>query len=148
MTAKELWSEYTKNNCSAEYEAWQFGTDADHLACLVVKGKKTATSSLYAWYKDGKEKLPLAGNYQIILNTKNEAVCIIQTKKVACVPFEKVTKEHAFQEGEGDQSLEYWKRVHKAVFMQEAASMGEEFSEQSLVVCEEFSCVYVPGHRK
>lgn len=146
MTAKELWKEYSKNKNldGIGYDAWQFGTDADKLAELVVSGLKTATCSLYAWYQDGKEKLPQSGNYQIILNSKNEAVCIIKTTRACCLPYCDVTKEHAYKEGEGDRSLAYWRMVHKAVFEKESASVGKRFSDNSEVVCEEFECIYVP----
>ena len=83
MYEKELWKKFisTNNINSNEYDSWSFGGDADLLANLVINGKKTATSSLYLLYELENEPLPKKDSYNIILNSKNEAVCIIQTKK-------------------------------------------------------------------
>ena len=51
-------------------------------------------------------------------------------------------KEHAFKEGEGDRSLEYWREVHKKFFRECLEEYGLEFSENMKVVCEEFEVVY------
>ena len=56
--------------------------------------------------------------------------------------FNNVSKEHAFKEGEGDRSLEYWREVHKKFFRECLEEYGLEFSENMKVVCEEFEVVY------
>ena len=43
--------------------------------------------------------------------------------------------EYAYKEGEGDKSLEYWKKVHKDFFIKEAEG---NFNESMEVLCEEF----------
>ena len=40
-----------------------------------------------------------------------------------------MSKEHAFKEGEGDRSLEYWREVHKKFFRECLEEYGLEFSE-------------------
>ena len=50
--------------------------------------------------------------------------------------FNEVTKEHAYEEGEGDRSLEYWRKAHKEFF-----SQYEDFSEEDNVLCEKFKVV-------
>ncbi len=49
------------------------------------------------------------------------------------------------KEGEGDLSLEYWRRVHVALFSKWLAEIDILFSEDSLIVCEEFKVVYPEG---
>lgn len=146
MTAKELWEAFLreKNLPDCEYDAWAFGVDADQLAHLVVTGKKTATASAYPLYELEGEPLPETGEYSVILDSQDRAVCIIRTMKVSVVPFHDVTAEHACKEGEGDLSLTYWRDVHEKVFAQWLREAGLDFSYDMKVVCEEFSVVYRP----
>ena len=53
-----------------------------------------------------------------------------------------VSEEHAYKEGEGDRSLEYWRKVHKEFFTEELKSLNQEFDENMELVCEEFEVVY------
>jgi len=140
VTAEELWA---KSRLTGTYEAWPFGEAPDKLAELVVKGIKTATCSAYDLYLEENEPIPKAGDYSVILNSKDEAVCIIKTVKVYVTEFDQVTADHAFKEGEGDRSLEYWREVHINFLTSELASINRTFSEKTKVVCEEFELVYV-----
>lgn len=146
MTEKELWGLFNKKyhlpDC--EYDAWAFGVDADALAHLVLTGEKTATASAYPLYELEGEPLPEEGEYSVILDSGDHAVCVIQTTKVSVVPFCRVTAEHAYKEGEGDRSLGYWRKVHEKVFSQWLAEAGLEFTPDMRVVCEEFAVVYQP----
>lgn len=144
MTGKELWDLFAKENNIEEnnYEAWAFGVEADVLANLVVTGEKTATASAYPLYEVEEEPLPAAGEYSVILDSKDNAVCVIQTTKVYVIPFNEVTEEHAFKEGEGDKSLEYWREVHKKFFTECIEEAGLKFTSDMKVVCEEFVVVY------
>lgn len=60
--------------------------------------------------------MPRAGEYSVILDSREQAVCIIQTTKVYQAPFRQITAEHAFREGEGDRSLACWQKVHEGFF--------------------------------
>ena len=139
MTAEELWE---RSGITGSYEAWPFGEAPDKLAELVVQGVKTATCSAYDLYQINNEPLPKTGDYSIILNSNNEAVCIIKTLKVYVTEFQKVSAEHAFKEGEGDRSLEYWRKVHVNFLTNELATVNLPFDESAKVVCEEFEVVY------
>ena len=139
MTAEELWK---RSGISGTYEAWAFGEAADKLAELVIRGIKTATCSAYDLYGIEGEPVPEAGEYSVILDSKDEAVCIIRTTKVTVIPFNRVSEEHAFKEGEGDRSLEYWREVHESFLSRELASVRLEFNEETKVVCEEFEVVF------
>lgn len=139
MTDKELWE---RSGLSGTYEAWPFGEAPDKLAELVLQGIKTATCSSYDLYQINNEPIPQEGDYSIILNSNNEAVCIIRTQKVTVTEFCQVTEDHAFKEGEGDRSLEYWREVHVNFLTNELASIHKTFDEQTKVVCEEFEVVY------
>ena len=102
-----------------------------------MRGIKTATCSAYDLYEIEGEPIPEAGEYSVILDSKDEAVCIIRTTKVTVIPFNAVSEEHAFKEGEGDRSLEYWREVHESFLSRELASVRLEFNEETKVVCED-----------
>ena len=143
MTAQEMWETYSRSkNIEADYDAWAFGDDPEELARLVKDGIKTATASAALWYDLEGEELPRAGQYSVILDTRDEAVCIIRTDRVFVVPFCEVDEVQAYREGEGDRSLVYWRRVHERFFTEELKTIGRSFDEKMLVVCEEFQKVY------
>lgn len=143
MTAKDMWEAYSqKENIAADYEAWAFGDDPDELARLVNDGIKTATASARIWYDLEGEPLPKAGQYSVILNSREEAVCIICTERVFVLPFHQVDEIQAWREGEGDRSLPYWRRVHERFFTEELKTIGRAFDENMHIVCEEFQKVY------
>ena len=143
MTAQQMWDQFSqKENIDAEYEAWAFGDDADALAQLVLVGIKTATSSAYPLYAACGEPLPKENQYSVILDSRGEAVCIVKTEKVCVVPFACVGQNHAAKEGEGDRSLDDWRKTHEAFFTREMNVAGLTFDFSMDVVCEEFKKVY------
>ena len=142
MTAEELWDE---SGLTGDYEAWAFGGAPDKLAGLVVSGIKTATCSSLELMRHEGEPLPKPGDCSVILDSAGSAVCIIRTTKVYVETFERVTEEHAFKEGEGDRSLDYWRRIHREFFTDELGAAGLPFDEGSELVCEEFEVAYVPA---
>lgn len=143
MTGPELWAEFAAGaGVTAEYDCWAFGGDPKGLAKLVRDGVKTATSSALPLYELEGEPLPKAGAYSVVLDDRDEAVCVICTTGVYIVPFRDVTPEHARREGEGDLSLDHWRVVHRRFFTRELAQAGLDFDETMPVVCEEFRVVY------
>nr|WP_205396951.1 ASCH domain-containing protein [Streptococcus lutetiensis] len=147
MNAQELWNEYKQINPSIgdAIDAWQFGAQPDLLAQLVLDGTKTATASAYDLYAVDNDPLPEVGSYDVVLDSKDQAVCIIQIKKVSVVIFDEVSAEHAFKEGEGDKSLAYWRQVHEDFFKPYYDDYGLTFNGQSRIVLEEFEVVYPKG---
>ena len=139
MTAEELWR---KSGLTEPYESWSFHDAPDKLAALVKSGVKTATCSAYDLYQTEGEPIPKAGDYSVILDSKGEAVCIVRTTRVYVTAFDQVPQEHAYKEGEGDRSLEYWRRVHIDFLTRELSQIKKAFTENTLVVCEEFELVY------
>ena len=139
MTAEEM---IKKAGIEGPYEAWCFGVMADELAGLVLKGIKTATASAYELYEIDEEPAPKAGDVSVILDSSEEAVCVIRDTRVYAVPYREVSARHACMEGEGDRSLEAWRQVHRAFFTREMESYGLEFSEDMMVLCEEFEVIY------
>ena len=144
MTAQEMWNAYKQINPSIgdEIDAWAFGVEADLLADLVLRGEKTATASAYDLYAVEDEPLPQEGTLDVILDSQNQAVCIVEITKVSVQPFHQVSADHAHKEGEGDKSLAYWRQVHEEVFTEWMSEAGLTFTPDSKVVLEEFRKVY------
>ena len=144
MTPQEMWNAYKKINPSIgdEIDAWAFGVEPDLLADLVLRGEKTATASAYDLYALEDEPLPRKGTFDVILDSQNQAVCIIEITKVTIQPFNQVSADHAFKEGEGDKSLAYWRQVHEDFFTEWMREAGMTFTPDSKVVLEEFHKVY------
>ena len=146
MKANDYWQNFvaTHNVENVNFSAYAFGSNdkyADELANLVEQGKKTATSSVYDMYLLEEEDLPKVGDYNVILDSQSNAVCVTKTTAVKVVRFKDVSESHAYLEGEGDRSLEYWIAVHAPFFAEEYAKYLEpdkQFTMDSLCVCEEF----------
>ena len=144
MTPQEMWNAYKKINPSIgdEIDAWAFGVEPDFLADLVFKGEKTATASAYDLYALEGEPLPQEGTFDVILDSQNQAVCIVKITRVSVQPFNQVSAQHAYKEGEGDKSLTYWRQVHEDFFTDCLGEAGLIFRPESKVVLEEFRKVY------
>ena len=109
MKSDQMWQAYKILNPTIgdKIDAWAFGVEADYLAELVLKGQKTATSSAFDLYAVGNEPLPKENELSVILDSKENAICIIETTKVEVIPFKEVSENHAYKEGEGDRTLAY-----------------------------------------
>ena len=144
MTPQEMWNAYKEINPSIgdEIDAGAFGVDADFLADLVLRGEKTATASAYDIYAIDDEPLPREGTFDIILDSQDQVVCIVEITKVSVEPFNQVSADHAYKEGEGDKTLAYWRRVHEDCFAEWLREAGLTFTPDSKVVLEEFRKVY------
>ena len=144
IKVESMWQDFlaTRPDITQDMDAWAFGVEANTLADLVLKGIKTATASAYDLYELDKEPLPQEGTYDVVLDSKDEAVCIIEITKVSLVPFSQVSAQHAYKEGEGDRSLAYWQKVHETIFSKWFDECGLTFSPDSVIVLEEFEVVY------
>jgi len=143
-SVQAFWDAFAEaTSTDAPYEAWAFGGDdmpdlATELALLVRDGPKRATTALLSSFEDDEEPLPILGGYSVILDGAGEPVCIIQTTRLDTVPFGEVDEEFAWVEGEGDRSLEYWRRAHIWFFEED----GTPVTDDDLVVLERFDKVW------
>lgn len=143
ISIEKYWQNFCdKHNLNENipYDAWAFGmTDeqADKLANLVNQNIKTATTSAYELY-DKNEPLPQVGEFSIILNSVGKPVCVIQEKCVEIIPYNLISAEHAYHEGEGDRSYNYWRKVHDDFFEREYQEAEKIFYPQAPMVCEVF----------
>jgi len=114
---------------------------ADELAALVRQGIKTATCSTLMGYEKDQIPLPQKGDLSIVLDGSGNPVLVIETLSVVILPFNEVSEQFAFEEGEGDRSIAYWRMAHENYFRRNHFE-NREFDEMMLVVCERFKVVH------
>ena len=103
MTPQEMWNAYKQINPSIgdEIDAWAFGVEADILADLVLKGEKTATASAYDLYAVDNESLPQEGTFDVILDSQDRAVCIVEITMFLSNPLIKFLQTMPTRKGRG-----------------------------------------------
>jgi uncharacterized protein YhfF len=115
---------------------------ADELGALIASGTKTATcSALWAYEAEG-EPLPSVGLKTIVLDGNDDPLCIVETTEVEVQPYDEVDARFAFDEGEGDRSLEYWRDAHWRFFSRTLPGIGREPTTDMPLVCERFRVIY------
>jgi uncharacterized protein YhfF len=112
------------------------------LTLLVLEGTKTATASLlWAWEHEG-EPIPKTGQHDVLLDWNNRFIGIIATTQIAIKPFAEITSAFARLEGEGNLSLEYWRKVHWRFFQRVCQQLDKPMTEHVPVFCQVFRLVY------
>ena len=133
-------------DCSDRFfEAFHFDDNeatANELADLVLAVVKRATAGLLWSFEGAGGSPPKPGALSVVTYWDGKPACVIETREVKVLPFVQVTAEFAAVEGEGDGSLEYWRRVHWAYFGRECARLGREPSLTMPVACERFNVIY------
>lgn len=120
-----------------------FGADDDpaqqtELGRLVRDGPKRATASLRADYEAEGEPLPSVGDLSVIVDGAGEPLCVIRTTRVEVRPFGEVDEAFAWDEGEGDRTLAWWRAAHERFF----AELGRPVDEATPVVLERFELLW------
>ena len=115
---------------------------ADELGALIADGTKTATCSALWEYEAEDEPLPQVGLKSVVLDGKGDPLCIVETTEVEVRPYEEVDAGFAYEEGEGDRSLEYWREAHWRFFSRTLPNIGKEPTTDMPLVCERFRVVY------
>ena len=116
--------------------------DANSSLKLVLNGAKRATSHSLLGLQLRKERLPKIGDITILTDWDGKARCIVRTVAVRLKPFFSIRSSYAKIEGEGDKSLDYWKKSHWDYYTRELEPYGRVPRESMIVVCEVFEKVY------
>ena len=110
---------------------WQFGINNDKLVELVLEGKKTATTTLDI------TNVSKPGERSVLTFENEKKACIVETKKVIITQFKNITPEMAFLEGEGNRTLEYYKKAHTYYFK----TIDPNFNDETEVCFEIFEVI-------
>jgi uncharacterized protein YhfF len=123
-----------------------FGDTAElsaSLIALILAGVKHATCSLQdAWSFEG-ESLPAQGDFAVVTDFDGLPTMVLRTTDVRIMTFDTVPASFAIAEGEGDLSLDYWRREHWRFFLRECERVGREATPDMPLVCEWFEVVAV-----
>lgn len=95
-----------------------FGYDGDHglgdrLLAAVLRGAKTATSSLAVEYLSG-EPLPRVGQRLTLVDHAGRSYGTVETTRVTFIPLHLVGDDVAHEEGEDFADAAEWRRGHEA----------------------------------
>jgi len=118
-------------------ETFSFGDRpalADELVGLVPEGKKRAT----CWAVSEGLKGAAVGKPMVALGGKNRPRVVLKTIELTQRRFDQVDEAFAYDEGEGDRSLAYWRDAHKRYF-----SRAGLFEPQMMLWCERFQVEHV-----
>ncbi len=99
-------------------ESISFGYDderglGDRLPAAVLRGEKTATSSLAVEYLSG-QPLPRVGQRLTLVDHRGQPHGVVETTRVTIIPLHLVGDDVARDEGEGFASAAEWRRAHEA----------------------------------
>jgi uncharacterized protein YhfF len=146
---QKFWEEFCKSNPEINpaepFQVWFFSNSresARELAELVISEKKKATASLVSINEMKPEIAPIPDGYSVVTDFDGNPLCVIQTTEIRHLPFDEVDAQFAFDEGEGDRTLEDWRDGHWRYFTREAAESAVEFDEKSLICCERFNLLF------
>ena len=148
-SARNMWGDYLDKHLEDAFheapEVMHFcdnETDANNCAELVKNGIKKATTDSLLGLQYRNEPLPKIGDFKVVTNWKGEAQCIIQLTSVKLKPYFSIDASYAQLEGEGDKSLEYWKKTHWDYYTRELEPFGRVPRESMILVCQEFERIF------
>ena len=84
----------------------------------------------------------IVGGHSIVTDFDGNPQCVIETKEVRHLRFSEVDAEFAFAEGEGDRTLDYWRKAHANFFTECCDELNIEFNESMLICRKRFRKVF------
>ncbi|WP_217167034.1 ASCH domain-containing protein [Streptomyces sp. AC512_CC834] len=85
----------------------------DQLVAAILDGSKTSTTGLVADYALEDEPLPEVGSREVVVDSGDLPVAVIEVTDVRVVPVGQVDLAHAVDEGEGYTSVAEWRAGHE-----------------------------------
>ncbi|WP_328562208.1 ASCH domain-containing protein [Streptomyces coelicoflavus] len=122
----------------------------DRLVAAILDGSKTSTTGLVADYEHEGEPLPEPGHREVVVDSSDRPVAVIEVTEVRVVPLAEVDLAHAVDEGEGYTSVAERRAGHERFWHGEemrAALDDPEFTvdDTTAAVLERFRVVTVPA---
>jgi len=139
---QKAYPEYAYHSVPQSYYFCDTKESADYCSQLVKDGIKTATCGAQIDYQIAGESLPAERELFIITDWEENASSLIRITDVSLRKFKEVDAGFAAREGEGDRSLEYWRKVHWDFFSRSLAAFGIQPTEELILVCESFEKIY------
>jgi len=148
-SVRKFWKEFCAENAEVNpdepYQVWFFDNNRESskkLVELVLLDRKKATASLAAGNESDAEDGGIVGGYSVVTDFDGNPRCVILTTEIRRLPFTEVNAQFAFDEGEGDRTLEDWRRGHRRFFTECCRDSDIAFDESMLVDCKRFELLY------
>ena len=110
---------------------------------LIKSGRKRAGTGLLWAYEYDKEPIAQTGDIEIVIDHNNQPALVTRVVSSDVVAFNEVTAEYAAIEGEGDGSLDYWRKGHWNFFSRECARIGKDPTQTMPVICSVFELLHI-----
>jgi len=91
----------------------------DRLVGAVLRGEKTATTSLLAELEANQEALPPAGERRSVVDSRDRPVAVIELLAVDVIELGEADTGLARDEGEGFESVAQWREAHERFWTDE-----------------------------
>jgi uncharacterized protein YhfF len=131
--------------------AWGFafpGPLRDKLTRLALEGTKTTTAGLYVEVELGDDALPVIGTQEVLLDSTEGPVALIETVDCRIVRLADVDDRHAIDEGEGYADAHEFRVAHERFWNGYIGELRErlgdpefELDDDTLVVLQRFRIV-------
>jgi uncharacterized protein YhfF len=134
---------------------WGFaepGPLRDELTALALAGTKTTTAGLHVEYEIEAEALPRSGQRDLLVDSLDRPVAIVETVSVRVLRLADVDDRHAIDEGEGYADAAAFRESHERYWIESGvvdgvrAHLGDpawSITDDTLVVAERFRIVEV-----
>lgn len=133
------------------FDVFHFGSGAmmaAKLGHLVVKGKKRGAAGWVRFHEKTNTLIPEVDGISIVTDGFGLPLCVIKTVSVEKVRFRDVTAQMALIEGEGDLTLEGWKRSHLEYWQNyDSQQINEDFSDEEFIYFETFKVIKIIGNQ-
>ncbi len=134
-----------KDPVPKSHEVWHFGDTqkmANELAELVKMGQKTATSAL-VWEEEAKGERPArVGDVVVVTDWDGGPSCIIEIIEAEVRHFSGIDERFAFDYGEGDRSLRWWREAMWDYYSEVCRRLGQEPSLNMPLACQRFRLLH------
>ena len=127
---------------------WGFaepGPLRDQLTAAALSGAKTTTSSLLAEFEVAGEPIPSPGRREVLVDSQERPVAIVETVEVRLVRLVDVDDQHARDEGEGYANAAQFRLAHEQYWGPSIARLAEglgdpnyDLNDETVVVLERF----------
>ena len=127
----------------------EFGTPGplrDRLIAAVLRGEKTATSSLLVEWEHEGEALPTVGQQQLVVDSHGRGVATIEVMQIDVIRLGDADLRLAIDEGEQFETVAQWREEHERFCREHSLpylpeQLGYSLTDDSLVVVERFRLV-------
>ena len=118
----------------ALFELGDPGPMRDRLVASVLRGEKTATTSLEVFYTIGGMRLPRPGDRSTLVGSAGQALGLVEVTDTAMLRVGDVGDDVACAEGEGFRDAAAWRRAHELYWSGFVGEIRSRLGDESWVL--------------